>query len=256
LERLTFFILLITLSHLSIGQENNVALFFHTTNYQYGDSATYLDQQAKSIKDDLMFVYAFRASSYSNYNKLNFFNSITNECQADESKQLFVYIAGQSAFDEEGNGYLVLSDSDSLDFASMIPLKELGTLFNECKVKHLLVLIDVPKSGSLSYSESEIAPKDIIPRDSLSREDMISKGFERKSGVYYANNLKQLSTTGKSTFTMMGSKLLEVLRGYGGPDGIIDLEELDDFMITVTRSPRIGTFDQHEPGAEFLFIAR
>ncbi len=241
------------------AQDNNAALFFYTTDYTLHQDKTFLDFQTNSIKDDLMFTYGYRASSYKNYSKINFVNSISNECAADTSnvtKQLFIYIAGLSAMDEAGNGYLILSESDSLAYDQMISFEDIANLISSCQVQHLLLFMDVPNADSIKkYIKSDIT-ENLFPNDSLPRAELISSKFKLKAGFYIASSDKTVSTIGRSRFSPMSSKLLEAFRNYGDGDDVITMFELNGYMQELEAIPEINVFTFHESGGDFLFIVK
>jgi hypothetical protein len=236
----------------SSAQDTNVGLFFYTTTYQFGKATEFLEMQSHSIKDDLMYSYGFRTSTYSNYTKQNLANSIENECMSDSSKQLFIYIAGKSAVNDEER-YLVLHDSDSLSFQDMFPLNEFVNLLANCNSEHILLFLDVPHSGLKSGNEELLDPTLKIDTTST-REEIITRSFTKVSKINISNTGDSLDP-GKH-YTKMSGKLLEALRNYGGTDGIITIAELSDYLLNIEPAPSLGTIEGHESGGDFLFIVK
>ena len=245
------FLLSLTSIYPSIAQNTNVGLFFYTTTYQFGKATEFLEMQSNSIKDDLMYSYGFRTSTYSNYTKQNLANSIENECMSDSSKQLFIYIAGRSAVKDE-EGYLVLHDSDSLSFQEMFRLNDLVSLLSNCNSEHILLFLDVPHSGLKSGNEELLNPT--LVDTTSTREEIITRSFTKMSKINISNTADSLDP-GKH-YTKMSGKLLEALRNYGGTDGIITIAELSDYLLNVEPVPSLGTIKGHESGGDFLFIVK
>jgi hypothetical protein len=246
------FLLSLTCVYPCIAQDTNVGLFFYTTSYQFGEDTEFLEFQSNSIKDDLMYSYGFRTSTYANYTRQNLANSIENECLSDSSKQLFIYIAGKSVIKDD-EGYLVLHDSDSLSFQDMFPLNEFVNLLANCNSKHILLFTDVPHSGLKTINEELLKPSLTIDTVST-REDIITRSFSKMSKINISNTGDSLNP-GKH-YTKMSGKLLEALRNYGGTDGVITIAELNDYLQNVEPAPSLGTIKGHESGGDFLFIAK
>ena len=241
------------------AQDKNAALFFYTTDYTLNQDKSFLDFQTNSIKDDLMFTYGFRASSYKNYSKINFINSISNECAADTSnatKQLFIYIAGISARDDAGNGYLILSESDSLAYDQMISFNDIAHLLSNCQVQHLLLFMDVPYSSSIKNDIKTNITENLFPNDSIPRAELISSKFKLKASYYIASSDNTVSTIGRSRFSPLSSKLLEAFRNYGDGDDVITMYELNGYMQMLKAIPEMSVFAVHKSGGDFLFIVK
>lgn len=260
LEKITLLLLLpaILLSNV-YAQDKNAALFFNTTDYTFNQDKTFLDFQTNSIKDELMLTYGYRASSYKNYSKINFINSISNECAADTgnvTNQLFIYIAGMSVVDDAGNGYLILSDSDSLAYNQMISFEDIANLLSNCQVQHLFLFMDVPYSNIIKKHIKTDNTGNLFPNDSIPRAELISSKFKLKASYYFASSDNTVSTIGRSRFSPMSSKLLEAFRNYGNGDDVITMYELNEYMQTLEAIPEMSVFTVHESGGDFLFIVK
>ncbi len=241
------------------AQDKNAALFFNTTDYTFNQDKTFLDFQTNSIKDELMLTYGYRASSYKNYSKINFINSISNECAADTgnvTNQLFIYIAGMSVVDDAGNGYLILSDSDSLAYNQMISFEDIANLLSNCQVQHLFLFMDVPYSNIIKKHIKTDNTENLFPNDSIPRAELISSKFKLKASYYFASSDNTVSTIGRSRFSPMSSKLLEAFRNYGNGDDVITMYELNEYMQTLEAIPEMSVFTVHESGGDFLFIVK
>lgn len=260
LKKITLLLLLhaILLSNV-YAQDKNAALFFNTTDYTFNQDKTFLDFQTNSIKDELMLTYGYRASSYKNYSKINFINSISNECAADTgnvTNQLFIYIAGMSVVDDAGNGYLILSDSDSLAYNQMISFEDIANLLSNCQVQHLFLFMDVPYSNIIKKHIKTDNTENLFPNDSIPRAELISSKFKLKASYYFASSDNTVSTIGRSRFSPMSSKLLEAFRNYGNGDDVITMYELNEYMQTLEAIPEMSVFTVHESGGDFLFIVK
>ena len=145
MKRLIVLFLLVAFTFPVFSQSANVALLFHTNNHP---DFEFLDRQVSFIKDDLLDIYGFRTSPYKNFSKLNFLNTIANECQVDTT-QLLVYIAGITLKNEDGAPYIMLAESDSTQFENMLSYEEISQVVSDCKVKNLLLIMDVAGSGQV-----------------------------------------------------------------------------------------------------------
>jgi len=250
--------LIVFISNHTHGQDNNVALFFFTTDYKLDQEKEFLEFQTNMAKEEVMYTYGFRASAYQNYNKVNFFNSISNECSADSTsstKQLLVYISGLSAVDDEGNVYLQISEADSLAFDEMISLKEVSNSLSNCAAQHVLLFMDVPHSDTIS-KHTEKENDDLFPSDSLAREVIIDRSFKLKSSFYVGSSDDKVATVGRSRFSPMTSKFLEILRNYGDGDDVVTMDEFKSYMDALEATPKMGAFSNSEEKSDFLFIVK
>jgi len=199
-----------------------------------------------------MYSYGFRASTYTNYTKQNLVNSIENECLSDSSKQLFIYIAGNSAVKDE-EVYLILSDSDSLAWQDMYPISGIIKLLEYCSARHILLFTDVPLSG-LKSGTVELSNTSLKIDTISTREEIITRSFKMMSKINISSTANSLNPGRR--YTKMSGKLLEALRNYGGSDGIITIAELNDYLRDIYPSPSLGAMKGHESEGDFLFIAK
>jgi len=252
MKKFFYLTILVACSIPVFSQNNNVALLFHTNDHE---DYAFLDKQAEMIKDDLLYIYGFRTSPYKNFSKLNFINSVANECRVDTT-QLLVYIAGVTLKDPDGNSHIMLAESDSTDFEKMLSYSELFGAFENCKVKNLLVVMDVAGSGELMKEMgSEFGLQAPLQPDStITNEDFIAKKMESRTRAYLSSGSSNLEPSGR--YTLFSSKLMEAMRNYGGSDGILNIYELKGYMDNLVDVPVIGAFEGNQAGGDFLMIAR
>lgn len=78
-----------------------------------------------------------------------------------------------------------------------------------------------------------------------------------KTRLYLTSGGKEYVPDGRpgmhSPFTR---KILEALRGYGGKDGILTVNEIITAVEKVEPQPRFGEFGDNEPGSDFILIAK
>lgn len=237
----------------SFAQNSNVGLFFYTTAYAESDSTAFMEKQSNTLKDDLMYSYGFRASSYPNYSKVNFLNSIENECRSDSSKHLFIYITGRIHKDDNGS-FLLLNSSDKSDPASMISMDEITAILTNCNSQHVLAFLDVPGTGVLKdskeFEEAEFEDvTDLTGRDLINNERVIPAKF------LIASNADSIDMGGSRHYSVLSSKFLEALRNYGEDDGVLTIEELSYYVNNIEPSPFIGIYKPTK-GSDFLFISK
>jgi hypothetical protein len=251
MKRILFFVLIITCRFPVFSQKSNVALLFHTNNHE---DFAFLDKQTSMIKDDLLYIYGFRTSPYKNFSKLNFINSVTNECSVDTT-QLLVYVAGVTLKDAEGNPHIMLAESDSTDFENMLSYSELYMAFENCKVKNLLVVLDVANAGeNMKGMWNELSLQEPYQPDStITNEAFIAKKMEKRSRAFIASSGLTLDPTGR--YTPFSSKLMEAMRNYGGNDGILNIYELKGYMDNLVDVPVMGALPGNEIGGDFLMIS-
>ncbi|MFO0701106.1 MAG: hypothetical protein U0236_17930 [Nitrospira sp.] len=49
-------------------------------------------------------------------------------------------------------------------------------------------------------------------------------------------------------------KLLEALRSYGGKDGYLTIDNIQQYVEKVTPEPRAGSFGAHDPGGDLVLL--
>lgn len=252
MKRIPFLILILACTFPVFSQDNNVALLFHTNNHE---DFAFLDKQTSMIKDDLLYIYGFRTSPYKNFSRLNFINSVANECSVDTT-QLLVYVAGVTLTDAEGNPHIMLAESDSTNFENMLSYKDLFMAFDDCKVANLLVVMDVANGGENMKGKGDEfnLQEPFQPDSTITNEAFIAKKMEKRSRVFIASSGLTLDPNGR--YTPFSSKFMEAMRNYGGSDGILNIYELKGYMDNLVDVPVMGALPGNENGGDFIMISR
>lgn len=251
MKKLLLIILISACSYPTFSQSSNVALLFHTNNHP---DFAFLDRQSEMIKDDLLYIYGFRTSPYKNFSKLNFINSVANSCAID-STQLFVYVAGITLMDPNGNPFIMLAGSDSTQFDKMLSYAELADTFKDCKVKNLLVVLDVAKSAAnMKSQDMSVGALPYEVDSTTTKEAFVKLKMESNGRIFLASGSDSLEPRGR--YTPFSSKLMEAMRNYGGVDGMLTMGEIKSYVENLVDMPVLGAFEGHKDGGDFLFISR
>lgn len=175
--------------------------------------------------------------------------------------QLFIFFAGHGQFDEIfSEGYLVGKDSKLNDpgKTSYISHSNLRTVVNNIPSGHTLLTLDacfggtfdplLARSGSRGGGDMY---EDITPAEFIERR------LRFKTRKYITSGGKQYVADGKpGGHSPFARKFLQALRGYGGQDKILTLQELHGYLLTLKMEPHAGEFGDNEPGSDFVFVAR
>lgn len=250
MRKVLFFpVLLFSLS--VFAQDANVALLYHKSDQP---NLEFLKNQSDLLKDDFLYIYGFKTSPYSNFSKTSFLNGVSNGCSVDTT-QLVVYVASALAQDLNGQAFIMTGSSDSTKFDEMLSINDIKNAVKGCRVRNLLMILDVPgiASSMSSFSKLKLA-EPILPDSTISTQEFIDMKMKSKSRTFVASAEDGLPESGR--YTLFASKMMEALRNYGGSDGLLTLGELESYLQNLDPEPFLGVFEGHEDGSDFLMIAK
>ncbi|MCU0450879.1 MAG: tetratricopeptide repeat protein [Bernardetiaceae bacterium] len=174
--------------------------------------------------------------------------------------QLFIFIASHGQFDElTKQGHLVTTDSERDDetFNSYVSHVNLRNLINNIPCKHIFIVIDACFSGTFDpVIAKRGGPSE---RTNLSRSEFVARKLQHTTRRYLTSGGKEYVSDGiPGRNSPFARRLLEALRSYGGADGLLNLDELMNFVVDsgVEPKPRFGNFGDDEPGSDFFFVSK
>lgn len=243
----------------------NYALLIATNDYQdpHFVNLTNPILDARSLAEELQKSYGWNSRVVENPTKIQL-REILREYAVKKYNphdQLFIFFAGHGLYDDVFNmAYLVIKDSKSSDIErdTYMSSSELIGIIDRIQCSHILVSLDVCHSGAFddyfanSYAStsrgSEQYPK--MPISDLMERKM--KFRTRK--MLTSSGIESVSDGVPNRHSPFAAKLLEALRGYGGPDGYYNFGDLVKCVERIKPGPRAVEFGSNEPGSDFFFV--
>ena len=172
---------------------------------------------------------------------------------------LLIIFAGHGMYDEVfKEGYVISSDSKSDDVAktSYLSHSNLRTMINNIPCNHILLVMDVCFGGTFDpIIASKSRAADLYAE--VTNDEFIQRKQKYKTRLYLTSGGKEYVPDGRpGHHSPFARKFLEALRNYGGPDGLLTINEIIQFIEKVEPQPRFGEFGDNEPGSDFLLIAK
>jgi hypothetical protein len=239
------------------ADRKDLALIFATDNYDHWDDLVNPVNDGEAIAKELKEKYGFDTEIVRNANVEEVFEKIReyNLKKFKPQDQLLVFFAGHGIFDEAfGEGFVVAKNSLANDRGrtSYISHARLRGIINNIPCEHILLMMDVCFGGTLDpVIAKSRAGYEVSEREFLARK------LSYKTRKYLTSGGKEYVSDGiPGKHSPFAGKFLEVLRSYGGPDGLVTLNELQVAMERLKTSPRFGSFGDDEKQSDFVFIYR
>lgn len=235
------------------------ALFFAINDYDHWQDLTQPISDVESIAKDLRDLYAFETEVIRNPDRTTILATIEKyraKTYAADA-QLLIFFSGHGEFNESTKqGYFVPKGGLKTDAFgdSYIEYESLKRRITSLPCNHIMLALDACYSGTADEAIAMRGAPGSRPGAGADaqRQLYISSSLQYKSRFMLTSGAK-VRTPDKSAFV---AKFLEVLRGQGGADGLVNSSELFGNLTTAMPKPVISTFGDHEPGAEFLFIGK
>lgn len=247
---------------LSSGSTNTFgkhrALLFATNDYDYWSDLVNPLFDADAIGRDLKDLYGFEVEIVRNATRQDVLLKLREYAKFSyqDQDQLFIMFAGHGQYDElSGDGYLVTKDSKLEDIVktTYVPFSQLRTIISNISCKHILLTMDVCFGGTFDPLVAQRGQEDFTS----DRMEFINRKMKYKTRRYISSGGKEYVPDGRpGQHSPFARKFLEALRSEGGMDKILTLDEIAQYLQTVTPRPLLGEFDNNEPGSDFLFITR
>jgi hypothetical protein len=242
----------------------NYALLFATSNYSEWSNLENPKKDVTTIAELLEKSYGFKVQVVEDATKHEMETVLLSYMQKSygPKDQLFVFFAGHGHYDLYNRGYVVASNSklDDPTMSSYLRFKQITDDLNDMyNCRHIFIALDVcfggkafDKTGVTNYSGSTL--EDILKKPQY----FIESTLEIKSRIFMTSGSVEY-VPDESLFAM---KFVETLRSKGAAkNGILTLDDFTDNLKSLTlptakvpTTPRYGTFGDHEPFGDFLFI--
>jgi hypothetical protein len=236
----------------------DMALIFATDNYDHWDDLVNPVNDGETIAKELKEKYGFETEIIRNANVDEVFEKIReyNLKKFKPQDQLLIFFAGHGVFDEAfGEGFVVAKNSLANDKGrtSYISHARLRGIINNIPCQHILLMMDVCFGGTLD----PVIARSRSAADEVSEREFLARKLSYKTRKYLTSGGKEYVSDGiPGRHSPFAGKFLEVLRSYGGIDGLVTLNELQVAMERLKTTPRFGSFGDDEKLSDFVFIYR
>ena len=237
---------------------SDFALIIATNEYDEISDLTNPVFDAQTIEKELTDNYNFNVQTLYNPTQNELYTALRsyNKKTFSEHDQLFIFIAGHGEYDDVfQEGYLVVKDSKKNDEVktSYISHSNLRTIVNNIQCDHILLMMDVCFGGTF---DPIIARRGEEGYQAVNRDEFIYRKLQYKTRLYITSGGKEYVPDGRpGSHSPFARRFIEALRGYGGADKVLTLNEIGSFIEKVTPEPRRGEFGDNEPGSDFLFVS-
>ncbi|MDL5051558.1 caspase family protein [Oscillatoria amoena NRMC-F 0135] len=175
--------------------------------------------------------------------------------------QLFIFIAGHGHFDDTfKEGYLVVKESMVNDAgnATYISHNRLRNNINNIPCEHILLTMDVCFGGTFDDAiASSRGAFDAGSYKEISQSEFITRKLAYKTRKYLTSGGKEYVSDGTpGHHSPFAARMIAALKGRGGNDGILSLNELLTYVEKLNPEPKFGKFGNDAPGSEFVFVVK
>ncbi len=245
------------------SNRTDYALLFGTNTYDEWSNLFNPVKDVQTIAEELEKFYGFKVEVVLNTTTSEIMSKLREYAKKSyqPNDQLFIFFAGHGQFDEVfTEGYLVGKDSKANDLGktSYISHSTLRTVVNNIPAKHILLTLDACFGGTFNplVARSGARGMDNMYTD-ITRSEFIERRLRWKTRKYITSGGKQYVADGiPGGHSPFARKFLMALRGYGGQDKILTLQELQGHLLNLKMEPHVGEFGSNEPGSDFVFVAQ
>lgn len=247
-------------SFAAIKNRRKFALIFATDQYdEWGDLVNPVND-AREIAGVLKDEYAFDVDLVENATKTQVLSKVLEYSKKSylDHDQLFIFFAGHGQFsDLNGEGYLVCKDSRTDDpvYDSYISHPSLRTRINSIPCQHIFLTIDACFGGTFDQKIAQSGSRGGASEyEDISVYESIQRRLRYKTRKYLTSGGKKYVSDGiPGHNSPFAARMLEALRSDGGPDKILTLDDIKNFVILLPEEPFMGGFGQDESGSDFVF---
>ena len=239
------------------------ALLFAINEYDEWDDLSNPVFDVQTIKQELETSYGFKTEVVINATQADIMEKlreyVTKSYEKDD--QLFIFFAGHGQFDEVfSEGYLVGADSKLIDpgKTSYIAHSTLRNIVNNIPSNHIFISLDACFGGTFDPMLAKTGSRGVrADYNDITRSEFIARRLRYKTRQYVTSGGKEYVADGiPGSHSPYARKFLQALRGYGGQDKILTLQEIRGYLSNLKMEPHAGEFGDNEPGSDFVFVAR
>jgi hypothetical protein len=249
----------------SIVSVPTYALIVGTGTYDHYSDLVNPTLDAQAIEKELHEVYRCETKLILDPTRAKFLNALIELTRREysENDQLLVFISGHGAFNEEWKqGFLAFRDTRAPEidplWDSFVAHERVRTLLERLSCRHILVMVDSCFAGTLDPTIAMAPDRSIDnPYPLASPGEFIARKLQYRTRKYITAGGKEFVPDGRpGQHSPFARQFLEALRGFGGEDGILTLEEIRQYLEKAHPEPRFGNLHDDEAGGSFVLVAR
>jgi len=217
-----------------------------------------------TLADELKTNYGFTTEVLTNPTKREILTVIRSYYNRifSENSELLIVMSGHGLFDDDSKtGYFIGADGlkkeqDTI-FDSYIDYPSLQQIIANIPCNHIMLVLDACFGGTMNIQIAMRGGEETYRN--ITKEEFILRKLKYKTRLLMTSGGKEYVPDGRpGQHSPFMRKFLEGLRGFGGSDGILTIEELMVNHINyVEPEPHLLEFQfGNEPGSSFLFIAQ
>lgn len=172
---------------------------------------------------------------------------------------LMLMFAGHGDKDDTlRKGWIIARDSKTDEHQSAYPYSELREDIDNIPCNHILLVLDVCFGGTFDPSIRDAASRKKEYQEA-STPEYIGRKLRYRSRLYLTSVDQKTEAPEGRGHSPFAWKFLEALRSGGGPDGVLNWNELLGFLDKLNPEPRGGIFPKttnSDPGGDFLFLVK
>lgn len=245
-----------------ILSRRDFALLFATDQYDEWKDLVNPINDAETIAKELEENYGFQVELIKNATQEEIWKKLReyNAKSYLEKDQLFIFFAGHGQFDEEFNeGFLVAKDSKVSDIgkSSYISYNRLRPLIDRIPSNHIFLAMDACFGGTFDpvIANAGARGEDNNIYTEVNQLEYIKRKLRYKTRKFVTSGGKEYVPDGRpGMHSPFARKLIEALRGEGGNDRVLTIQEIYGYVEKLTPEPRAGEFGSNAPGSEFVFV--
>ncbi len=248
----------------SVRKGKDYALLIAGNTYDQWPPLSNPIPDAEAIEDELKNYYGFETKLLRNPTKgeiVAALKTYKNEMKYGEDDQLFIFIAGHGAFNDDfREGYIIAKNSlkDDLEVSTYLSHSQLRNIIDQIPCRHIFLVIDACFGGTFDEKIARRGgPASPSPYEDATNREFIYRKMQFVTRRFLTSGGKEYVPDGRpgqnSPFVR---RLLEALRSYGGGSGMLTITSILSYVERVTPEPRFGEWGENQPGSDFIFVAK
>jgi hypothetical protein len=233
------------------------AVFFYVTDFQPDwKPLPETKPEAENLEKELTTNFGFTCELVSNPKRKEIRDKIRayNALLTPNDQVLFFFSMHGHYVSTRDRGYLIGKDGLLNDQYgdTWFAYDDLRSDLDGCKAQHILLLLDACHSGSFGIRNKSV-PDEPIYNQTEDCQTKVANTMKYVGRQYCTSGNKNAKTPAKSLFA---ARLLESLR-KGGEKDVLRFDDLEYWIGKVENpKPESGSFSQHEPGGDFVFVRK
>lgn len=216
-----------------------------------------------TLAEELKTNYGYSTEVLTNPTKRDILTAIRSyyDRTFSENSELLIVMSGHGHFDDDSKtGYFIGADGLAKEqdtiFNSYIDYPSLQQVIANIPCGHIMLVLDACFGGTMNIRVALRGGEETYR--TITKEEFILRKLKYKTRLLMTSGGKEYVPDGRpEQHSPFMRKFLEGLRGFGGQDGILTIEELmANYMNYVEPEPYLLEFQfGNDPGSSFLFIA-